>query len=123
MFNDYARTELKVETDLTYEPLSTKVNEKWEWEKGKLPNTAESLRSAAAKNPFMKVFVGQGYYDLATPHFATEYMITHMNIDPEFRKNVSMAYYEAGHMFYLDIKSLAQLHTDAAGFIKTTLER
>ncbi len=73
MFNDYARTELEIETDLTYEPLSLKVNEKWEWEKGKLPNTAETLRSAVAKNPFMKVFVGQGYYDLATPHFATEY--------------------------------------------------
>ncbi len=119
--NDYARTELEIEPDLSYEPLSTKVSEKWEWEKGRLPNTAETLRSAVAKNPFMKVFVGQGYYDLATPHFATEYMISHMNIDNEFRKNVTVAYYEAGHMFYLDISSLAQLQKDAARFIKSSL--
>ena len=122
MFNDYARTELKIETDLTYEPLNTKVSENWEWEKGKLPNTAESLRSAVAKNPFMKVFVGQGYYDLATPHFATEYMITHMNIDPELRKNVTMAHYEAGHMFYLDVSSLTQLQKDVASFIESSLD-
>lgn len=121
MFNDYARTELEIETDLTYEPLSMKVNEKWEWEKGRLPNTAETLRSAVAKNPFMKVFVGQGYYDLATPHFATEYMISHMNIDTEFRNNVAMAYYEAGHMFYLDINSLAKLQEDATSFIESSL--
>ncbi len=69
----------------------------------------------------MKVFVGQGYYDLATPHFATEYMISHMNIDNEFRKNVTVAYYEAGHMFYLDINSLAQLQKDAANFIESSL--
>jgi carboxypeptidase C (cathepsin A) len=121
MFNEYARAELEIETDLTYEPLSTKVSEKWEWEKGKLPNTGEALRSAVAKNPFMKVFVGQGYYDLATPHFATEYMITHTNIDPEFRKNVTMAHYEAGHMFYLDVNSLAQLQKDAASFVESSL--
>jgi carboxypeptidase C (cathepsin A) len=121
MFNTYVRKELEIETDLTYEPLSFKVNEKWEWEKGKMTNTAEALRSAVAKNPFMKVFVGQGYYDLATPHFAAEYMINHMNIDPEFRKNVSIAYYEAGHMFYLDIKSLAQLQEDAAKFVESSV--
>ena len=69
----------------------------------------------------MKVFVGQGYYDLATPHFATEYMVNHMNIDPEFRQNVTMAYYEAGHMFYLDVKSLAQLQGDAAKFVESSM--
>jgi carboxypeptidase C (cathepsin A) len=120
-FNDYARTELGIETDLIYEPLSMRVNEKWEWEKGKLPNTGEALRSAIAKNPFMKVYVGQGYYDLATPHFATEYMISHMNIDTEFRNNLTMAYYEAGHMFYLDINALAQLQVDAASFVEASL--
>jgi carboxypeptidase C (cathepsin A) len=120
-FNDYVRSQLGIETDLTYESLSFKVNEKWSWEKGKLPNTAEALRSAIAKNPYTKVFVGQGYYDLATPHFATEYMITHMNIDPELRENVDMVYYPAGHMFYLDIQSLAQHKSDIEGFIKEAL--
>jgi carboxypeptidase C (cathepsin A) len=122
VFNDYVRKELDIQTDLTYEALSYKTNEKWEWEKGKLPNTGEALRSAIAKNPFMKVFVGQGYYDLATPHFATQYMITHMNIDPELRSNVTIRYYRAGHMFYLDVDSLAQHKSDVSEFIKASLD-
>jgi carboxypeptidase C (cathepsin A) len=121
VFNDYVRKELGIHTDLVYESLSYEVNEKWEWEKGKLPNTGEALRSAIAKNPFMKIFVGQGYYDLATPHFATQYMITHMNIDPEFRSNVTMALYPAGHMFYLDVDCLAQHKEDVAEFIQLAL--
>lgn len=118
-FNDYVRSKLGVETDLTYEALSEDVNEKWEWEKGSLPSTAETLRGAMAKNPYMKVFVGQGYYDLATPHFATQYMISHMNIDPLLRKNLQMAYYPAGHMFYLDLESLAAFKADIDRFIQS----
>jgi len=113
------RSSLGVETDLTYETLSTKVNENWEWEKGTPTNTGEALRAAMAKNPYMKVFVGQGYYDLATPHFATQYMISHMNVDPALRHNVQMAYYEAGHMFYLDLESLAAFRSDVGEFIKS----
>jgi carboxypeptidase C (cathepsin A) len=117
-FNHYVRAELGIETDLTYETLSMKVNEAWEWEKGTMPATGETLRAAIAKNPYTKVFVGQGYYDLATPHFATEYMLSHMNVDPAHRSNVEMANYEAGHMFYLDIGSLAAFRDDIRGFIE-----
>ncbi len=117
VMNHYARTELGIETDLVYETLSFDVNQKWEWEKGMMPATGEILRSALAKNPHMKVFVGQGYYDLATPTFATEYMISHMNVDPEIRKNIVTKYYEAGHMFYLDIDSLSAFKSDIDAFI------
>jgi len=116
-FNHYVRAELGIETDLTYETLSRTVNEKWEWENGRMPATGEILRSAIAKNPYTKVFVAQGYYDLATPLFATEYMLSHMNVDPAFRGNIEMACYEAGHMFYLDEGSLAAFREDIAGFI------
>jgi len=64
------------------------------------------------------VFVGQGYYDLATPHFATEYMLSHMNVDPEHRANIEMANYEAGHMFYLDVDSLTAFRADIGRFIR-----
>jgi len=120
-FNHYVRTELGVETDLTYETLSFDVNGKWEWEKGSLPATGETLRRALAKNPHTKVLVGQGYYDLATPFFAAEYMLSHMNIDAEHRENVTMAYYESGHMFYLDVESLARFKGDIDGFIESSL--
>jgi carboxypeptidase C (cathepsin A) len=117
-FNDYVRSDLGVETDMPYEALSEKVNEEWEWEKGSLPTTGEALRAAMAKNPYTKVFVGQGYFDLATPYFATEYMITHMNIDPTLRGNVRMETYEAGHMFYLDVDALAALKSHVADFVQ-----
>mgnify|MGYP001212125767 FL=1 len=107
---------LGVRTDMPYEPLNLKANEKWEWERGKLPTTGEILRKAMAKNPHMKVMVAQGYYDLATPCYATSYMLSHMNMDPSLRGNVSTRYYEAGHMFYLDLESLAAFHGDVAGF-------
>jgi len=120
-FNHYARTELGIETDLMYETLSFKVNQAWQWDNGRVPATGEILREAMAKNPHMKVFVGQGFYDLATPLFATEYMLTHMNIDPELRANVKMANYEAGHMFYLDIRSLAVFREDIQRFIDSSV--
>ncbi|QAA76748.1 MAG: Carboxypeptidase-related protein [Candidatus Bipolaricaulis sibiricus] len=116
-FNQYVRSELGIETDLTYETLSRTVNEKWEWEKGHMPATGETLRGAIAKNPYTKVLVAQGYYDLATPVFATEYMLSHMNVDPAFRGNLEMECYEAGHMFYLDLPSLAAFREDVRGFI------
>jgi carboxypeptidase C (cathepsin A) len=120
-FNDYVRAGLGIETDLTYETLSMAVNEKWEWEKGSMPATGEALRSAIAKNPYTKVFVGQGYYDLATPVFATEYMLSHMNVDPAMRGNIEMECYEAGHMFYLDLGSLAAFRADIERFIASAV--
>ena len=120
-FNQYVRSELGVKTDLVYETLSVRVNEKWEWENGTLPATGEALRGAIAKNPFMKVLFGQGTYDLATPQFATQYMIAHMNIDPEFRANVRLKSYEAGHMFYLDEESLAAFKNDIDTFMTASV--
>lgn len=121
MMNHYARTELGYETDVEYEALSFKVNMGWEWERGKYPDTSEALRSAFAKNPFMKVFFAIGLYDLATPSLATKYSLNHMDIDASLRENISTAEYEAGHMLYLDVKSLAQLKTDVTGFVQKAL--
>ena len=120
-FNHYVRTELGIETDLTYEALSFAVNRKWEWEKGTMPTTGETLRVALAKNPYTRVLVGQGYYDLATPFFAAEYMFSHMNIDAAQRANVEMAYYESGHMFYLDVDSLVAFKHDVDEFLKSSI--
>jgi carboxypeptidase C (cathepsin A) len=120
-FNDYLGGRLGVKTDMPYEVMSDRAGEKWEWEKGKLPTTGEALRGAMAKNPYMKVLVAQGYYDLATPCYATEYMISHMNIDASLRGNVTTRTYEAGHMFYLDTESLTAFGADVAGFVRESV--
>ena len=77
------------------------------------------FRSAHAlgKSPGTKLLVMQGHYDLATPELATEYYIEHMDLTPAQRENVTIEYYEAGHMMYLHRPSLEKMKTDVAAFI------
>jgi carboxypeptidase C (cathepsin A) len=116
--NDYVRTELGFESDLPYEILTSRVHP-WSFDEhqNQFVNVAETLRSAMSKNPFLKVFVANGYYDLATPYFATRYTFDHMELDADLRSNLSMRYYEAGHMMYIHEESLAALKRDLAAFI------
>jgi len=69
-------------------------------------------------NKYLKVFVANGYYDLGTPYFATEYTFNHLNLDPSLRGNISMGYYEAGHMMYIHLPSLKAMKKDLTKFIK-----
>jgi carboxypeptidase C (cathepsin A) len=78
----------------------------------------ETLRQAMSINPHLKVFIANGYYDLATPYFATEYVFNHLGLHESLRGNLSMAYYEAGHMMYIHLPALEQMKQDLAGFIE-----
>ena len=117
--NDYVRRELGYDSDLPYEILSSETNENWDYEdfKNAYVDVSETLRRTMTRNPFMKVLVASGYFDLATPHFATEYTFSHLGLDPEIRENVSMTYYDAGHMMYAHVQSLAKLGADVRQFI------
>jgi carboxypeptidase C (cathepsin A) len=84
-------------------------------------DVADSLRSAFAKNPYMKVFLGCGYFDLATPYFAAEYVFSHMGLHPSLRKSITTKYYTAGHMFYIDVPSLKKLRTDIGQFMDASI--
>ncbi|MFH2104252.1 MAG: peptidase S10 [Chloroflexota bacterium] len=116
---EFVRSELKYEADIPYEILNPKV---WPWSyadyENKYLNVAETLRGAMSMNPHLKVFVANGYYDLATPYFATEYTFNHLGLDPSLQKNISMAYYEAGHMMYIHLPSLKKLKNDLDMFIQ-----
>ncbi len=116
--NDYVRAELGFESDLPYEILTDRVRP-WSYEdhQNQYVNVAETLRQAMSKNPFLRVFVANGYYDLATPYLATRYTFDHMELDKSLRDNVSMKHYEAGHMMYIHEESLAALKRDLAAFI------
>ncbi|MCY3798270.1 MAG: peptidase S10 [Chloroflexi bacterium] len=118
VYNQYVRGQLGYESDLNYEVMNAKVNENWKYQGGRFPDTSEGLRAAFAKNPFMRVLVAQGWYDLATPFQAAYYSLAHMGLDASLRDNVSIREYEAGHMMYLHEPSLAKLKADAAGFIR-----
>ena len=118
-FYDYIRRELKFESDLPYEILSGFVHP-WSYKEfeNAYVNVAETLRAAMTYNPYLKVYVANGYYDLGTPYFATEYTFNHLGLDESLRGNVTMGYYEAGHMMYIHIPSLKQMKKDLANFIK-----
>jgi carboxypeptidase C (cathepsin A) len=120
MFGEYVAKELGYKSDETYYVLGGGILP-WDWGKqneNRYVNVSESLRSAFAKNPHMHVFVGCGYYDLATPYFAAEYTFSHLGLQPAERKNVHFSYYTAGHMFYIDVPSHRKLKADISQFMK-----
>lgn len=120
--NDYVRRELKYESDLPYEILTGRVHP-WNYKRyqNRYVNTAESLREAMTKNPFLKVFVANGYYDLATPYFATQHTFKHLGLDKSLRDNVTMGFYEAGHMMYIREASLIKLRGDLVKFLEDSI--
>jgi carboxypeptidase C (cathepsin A) len=117
--NDYVRAELEFENDLPYEILTDRV-QPWSYDEhqNQYVNVAETLREAISKNPFLHVLVANGYFDLATPYLATRYTFDHLQLDSSLRDNITMKYYEAGHMMYIHEPSLAQLKMDLAEFIQ-----
>ena len=121
-FNDYVRRSLGYKSDLTYYILGGGIGTPWDFGAGNgYADVTESLRSAFAKNAAMRLFVASGYYDLATPYFATDYTLTHLGLDPSQKGRISTSQYEAGHMMYISTRELARLKGDVAKFIQGAL--
>jgi len=121
--NDYVRRELNYENDLPYEILTGRV-QPWNYNnvQNQYLNVAETLRQAMTKNPSLRVLVCNGYYDLATPYFATDYTMNHLGLDKSLRNNIQMTYYESGHMMYIHQPSLVQFRFDVANFMREALK-
>jgi carboxypeptidase C (cathepsin A) len=113
--NAYVRGELNWESDVNYEILTGRVRP-WKTQDGRYVDVSETLRASMSKNPSLKVWVANGYFDLATPFFASEYTVDHMGLDPMLRGNVSMTYYKGGHMMYVRKEDLAGIKKDAVRF-------
>lgn len=129
--NDYLKRELKYETTDSYHPTIYGSIGEWDMHhrpgggggfggpgRGQVePDVAVDLADAIRKNPHLKVFSANGYFDLATPFFATEYDLDHMQLPPQLRGNVQFGYYPSGHMIYLNVEALHKLHADLEAFI------
>jgi carboxypeptidase C (cathepsin A) len=126
--HDYLANELGWQSDLAYYPSGPDINRNWDWHhrlpggqggQGRpltQPDVVLDLSAAMRVNPHMKVFSLNGWYDMATPFFETEYDLAHMGLDPSLRGNVRFAYYPSGHMVYLNPDALKQLKADVARF-------
>jgi carboxypeptidase C (cathepsin A) len=122
MLNDYMRRDLEYKSDLVYEILNPKV---WPWNYENFQNTyvdvSEALRDTMTKNPFLRVYIASGFFDLATPYFATEHTIAHLGIEAALRDNIEVSYFEAGHMMYVHGPSIEKLGEDLRNFVETAI--
>jgi carboxypeptidase C (cathepsin A) len=119
-FMRYLHQDLKYTSDLQY--YMGGHTGRWDYsDLGRgYPSEVESLRLAMAKDPYLKVMVGAGYYDTATPFANAEHTFSHLGFDQTYRDRVEFKYYESGHMAYLNQPSAKQLKADIAAFITST---
>ncbi|MGA9294906.1 MAG: hypothetical protein WCE54_10745 [Ignavibacteriaceae bacterium] len=125
-FLDYIHNDLNFGKDMDYSVL-TGLFGKWKWKHSApngehqfVVNTSVDLAYAIGLNPYLKVLVMQGYFDLATPFLATEYTFSHMNISRQLESNVEIKYYQAGHMMYIHKPSLEKMKQDLNRFYDET---
>jgi len=118
LFLDYAKNELKWESDLPY-PTSANVRP-WQYEEGRYLNLIDSIHTAMARNPYLHYMVVNGYYDMATPFAGTEYTFDHVGFEKTYADRISLTYYEGGHMMYIRPNMLKAVHGDVSAFVKRT---
>jgi len=121
-FNQYIRQNLGWKQEEKYEVIAG-LSRNWNYSKAtnEYLNVSEALRDVMTRNPTLQVFVANGYYDLATPYFATDYTFDHLGLDPAHKKHVTMEYYDAGHMMYIHQESLVKLKEDLRRYFEKTL--
>lgn len=129
VFNNYMRTELNYKTDMPYY-TSAQQSGMFMWTSSggtQAPGGRQGfqeeitpLRAAIVGNPYLKVLVMEGYYDLATPYYQAEYTMHELNLPADYQKNISYERYWSGHMVYLEQKAHAKLQHDWDNFVDQT---
>jgi carboxypeptidase C (cathepsin A) len=120
--NDYFQRELNFKEEKPYNIFGDVYPWNYSNVQNQFLNVAESLRDAMSKNPALKVYVGAGYYDFATPYFTAQYDVEHMLLRPEQRSRIKFSFYESGHMYYIHKPSLIQFKKDVDAFFEWALK-
>src|ERR1700675_4996322 len=130
-FNSYVREDLKYSPERNYEALNFEAGRNWNWKHTSgnadffpgAPNVEGDLVEALIDNPHLQVQVETGYFDLATPFFATEYTFDHLRLPEKLRGQIHIEYYTAGHMMYLHADDLARLGKNVGAFIASATKQ
>ncbi|HEX7940019.1 MAG TPA: hypothetical protein VF483_13610, partial [Gemmatimonadaceae bacterium] len=121
VLTDYNRRELNYKNEDVYYILGGGIGP-WNYPQNQYATVVPNLERAFAKNPYMKLFVAEGYYDGATPLGAVEYTLSHMSVDPTVAKNnITVERYAAGHMMYIDEPSMKKLRADLTKFFDSAV--
>ena len=113
--NRYFKEELKISTDLSYNIFGNVRP----WKGRDEVNTGELLRQAMTANPFLKVFILEGYYDAACDYFTAQYTMSHLDLTGKLKDRISFGFYESGHMMYIHLPSLIKAKQDLTNFIQS----
>ena len=129
-FDNYLAQTLHYTSNRLYKQSSGEVFKKWDWKYRSpinamgagvgytaSPNVAPALARAMNNDPGMLVMFNNGYYDMATPFYATDYTVSHMAIPPDQRSRVHFYYYPVGHMLYVNLKAMPALQKNIDTFI------
>lgn len=127
--NHYTREVLKFGGDRPYRNTNG-AGGRWNWTRqggGSFfpgaPNVEGDLVQAMVANPNMVVQVENGYFDMATPFFQAEFTMTHLGLPPRLQKNITLHYYQAGHMMYLRDEDRVALRDNLVAFIERGTKR
>lgn len=120
--NDYLERDLNFKEEKGYNVFGDVRPWNYNNVQNQFLNVAEMMRDAMARNPALKIYVGCGYYDFATPYFTAKYDIEHMMLRPEARKNIKIYDYEAGHMYYISKPMLIKFKKDVDEFFEFALK-
>jgi carboxypeptidase C (cathepsin A) len=116
--NAWVRDGLRYKTERHYSTIGPVGD--WDWNLGGgdakyYKNVAPYLGKALRENSGMRIFVGQGWFDFATPFFGAEYALSRTGI-PQDR--IDYRYYGSGHMMYVRDEDRAKLSRDIREFIR-----
>jgi carboxypeptidase C (cathepsin A) len=129
LINMYNHDELKFGKDRQYK--NTSGGGAWNWVRQggggggfpSAPNSQADLAQAMITNPRLLVEVENGLYDMATPFMPTEFTFSHLGIPADLQKNITLRYYNAGHMMYLQDADRVALHNNIGAFIERGTKR
>ncbi len=125
--NEYIRQDLKYNPPLRYRANIYGIiyanGSSWDFShNGRYPtNVAVDLADAMNQHPNFRVFSANGYYDFATPFFATQYTLEHLQLAHALQNNITFGFYQSGHMIYLSTPALAQYKADLARWYDSAL--